>query len=43
MKFSMAFISALAALAVSAPTGTHQKHAGVLGAKTYDEYVHSLF
>lgn len=37
MKFSTALIATFAALAIAAPTGTHQKRAGVLGTKTYDE------
>jgi hypothetical protein len=42
MKFSAVLIATFAALAIAAPTGTtYQKRAGVLGTKTYDEYVPS--
>lgn len=43
MKFSATLIATFAALAIAAPTGTHQKRAGVLGTKTYDERVRSSF
>jgi hypothetical protein len=43
MKFSAALIATFAVLAVAAPTTPHQKRAGVLGIKTYDEYASPLY
>lgn len=37
MKFSSALIATFAVLTIAAPM---QKRAGVLGTKTYDEYIH---
>lgn len=40
MKFSSALIAAFVVLAIAAPM---QKRAGVLGTKTYDEYLHDIY
>jgi hypothetical protein len=43
MKFSAAIVATFAALAIAAPITPHQKRAGVLGTKTYDEYTSPLY